>query len=507
MQLVNEQNEALKKFSTVLEERVELRKTAIEEAKNKILVTNSRVEALHRAFVAIHQAASVAEMERLVNEALGSAMGLTLTRVLFHSQSRMEQAPDRKVLASHTAPLTRGKELLGHILFARPADKTFSKDESSFLNQVGEAVSLAIDRLGKLEQSETLKGQWEATFDAILEPVSLISSDFTLVRTNRAYAERSGANPDRIIGKKCYEVLFGRTSPCENCALAKDTEVPAEAGFRLKPAQTVGGTNAIYDVFSQRIDRQLSSRRLETDLFVNLYHDVSEQLRVERQILESAKMVELGTIGSSIAHELNNPLGGMLSFIQLIKMDLKGDEPYYDDIIEMESGARRCRDIVQSLLGFTRKASSDTGDRIDLREVLEQALKITELQTRAMGIQLIVDLPKENDPILVRGDFNSLAQAIRNFLQTAQEAVSERMKKGDKTAGEIHLKVANTKSSDLEIEINDNGLGVDPTNHPGLGLTVAGQIVRDHGGSLEIRSTKGGGTTAIISLPRPVFDS
>ncbi|MES2855592.1 MAG: ATP-binding protein [Bdellovibrionota bacterium] len=524
LQLVNEQNETLKRFTSVLEERVESRKNSIEDAKNRLLVTNGRVEALHRALVAIHQAGSIAEMERLINDALSGALGLTMTRVLFHSQSRMETANglDRGIFASHSAPLTRGKELLGHIYFARPVDKPFSKDETAFLGQVGDAVSLAIDRLSKLEQSEAMKGQWEATFDAILEPVSLIASDFTLVRTNRAYADRSGESPESIIGRKCYEVLFKRTSPCEGCALADRNEKPSEAGFRLRPARTANGTNVIYDVYAQRIEKQLSSRRDEAEVYVNLYHDVSEQLRLERQILESAKMVELGTIGSSIAHELNNPLGGMLSFIQLIKMDLKGGEPYFDDIDEMEKGARRCRDIVQNLLGFTRKSSNDSGSLLDLREVLEQALKITELQTRAMGINLVVDMPAGEQPIEVRGEFNSLAQAIRNFLQNAQEAINERIKKGVKTPGEIRLRIPAVQHDQIQIEITDNGLGFDepeqdqifePTYttkdahiHPGLGLTVARQIVRDHGGSLEIRSTKGGGTTAIISLPRPVFD-
>jgi two-component system NtrC family sensor kinase len=536
LQLVNEQNEKLKKLSTDLEERVEQRKASLEEAKEKLLVTNDRVEALHRGLVAIHQATSIGEMERLVNDALKGALGLTWTRIVFQSQTRIPQLDSlaqlaKNVFVVHGAALMRGKDILGQIYFARPSTQPFTRDENGFLSQVADAVSLAIDRLTKLEQSENLKHQWEATFDAVLEPVSLITQDFTVVRINRTFADRSGAEPEKIIGRKCYEALFARTTPCENCALvAKVAKSPPQVSktaatgvdFRLKPARTAGGQSVIYDVFSQHISQQLPFKHDNSELYVNMYLDASEQMRVERQIVDSAKMAELGTIGSSIAHELNNPLGGMLSFLQLIKMDLKGDEPWFGDIDEMEKGARRCRDIVQNLLGFTRKSSTeDTIENLDLRDVIEQAVKITELQTRATGIKLTQNIPTEK--VEIRGHFNALAQTLRGFLQNAQDAIRERQTNGEKIMGEINVKLSTTDEWSI-VEIRDNGSGFDgdyqseqtsPESsdsvktdiHPGLGLSVASEIVRDHGGRLEIRSTKGGGATAIISLPRPVLDA
>ena len=526
LQLVNEQNERLKKLTADLEERVELRRKSLDEAKERLLATNDRVEAMHRALVAIHRAGSIGEMERLINDALSSALGLSWTRILFQSQARLEsQGMLGQVVAFHGVALMRGKETLGYLYFARPADSPFTRDETGFLSQIADAVSLAIDRLTKLEQSESLKQQWEATFDAIRDPVSVISEDYTLLRVNRSFADRSGTTPEKTIGRKCYETLFGRQSPCDGCAIMTSTQQAADApqagaNFRLKPMRTASGRdgNAIYEVFSQVIKLKTEASKL----FVNMYHDMSPQLSYERQIVESAKMAELGTIGSSIAHELNNPLGGMLSFLQLIKMDLKAapdsadapSETWVDDINDMELGARRCRDIVQSLLGFTRKSSQDNVELLDLQEVIEQALKITELQTRAMGITVEQDLPEE--PVMIRGQFNSLAQSIRHFLQNAQEAISERIKSGDRKAGKIEvcLKVNELGST---VEIRDNGAGFDayvgdqiydpmyttkdPHSNPGLGLTVAQQIIKDHGGVVEMNSIKGTGTTAKISLP------
>lgn len=503
LSLVNEQNDRLRKLSFELEERVEKRQKFLEDARSRLLGTNHRVEALHRALVAVHQATSIAEMERLTNEALSAALGLSWTRIILKSQSHLEPERNASLAALLNVPLMRGGDDLGRIYFARETGMAFNRDESSFLVQIADAVSLAIDRLGTLEQSETLKHQWEATFDAILDPVSLISGTYTVQRINRAFAERGGIEPEKIIGRKCHEALFGRKTPCDGCSIGSN--------FRLKPARTLGGADVTYDVFSQAI----RFKPRETDLYVNMYHDVSAQLRLEGQILERAKMAELGIIGSSIAHELNNPLGGMLSFLQLIKMDLSGDEPYYDDILEMEAGAHRCREIVKSLLGFTRKPSTEETGLIDLRDVVDQALKITELQTRAMGIQVLRETP--SSPVLLRGQFNFLAQAVRNLLQNAQEALSVSQRNRPDKVGEISI-ILSRDENGATLEIANNGSLVAPgmestarATHdasPGLGLNVAFRIIRDHGGEVEISSQPDKGTTARIFFPAqsPAFD-
>jgi two-component system, NtrC family, sensor kinase len=503
LSLVNEQNESLRKLTVELEERVKKRQDFLEDARRRLLATNHRIEALHRALVAVHRAGSLPEMERLTMEALSGALGLSWIRILFHAQTGLDRGTMPAVAALFSAALMRGRDELGRIYFARDAGESFTKDETSFLSQIADAVSLSIVRLSRLEESETLKHQWETTFDAVLDPVALLDSNYNLQRINRAFAERSGNPPEKLIGRKCYEALYGRTKPCENCA--KGTN------FRLKPARTAGGASTVYDVFSQKIQFKPTA----TQLFVNMYHDVSAQLRLERQILESAKMAELGVIGSSIAHELNNPLGGMLSFLQLIRMDLKGGEPYYEDIVEMERGALRCRDIVKNLLGFTRKSQSDEVQAVDLREVVQTAMQIIELQTRAMGIQVRTDFP--NNPVQITGQFNFLAQAIRNFLQNAQEAIGDYLRQRPGMRGEIFIRIESRAGSAV-VEISDNGVGFDPrlkeqvfdplyttkdpSRNQGLGLTVALQIIRDHGGELEISSQPDKGTTARISFPR-----
>src|SRR6185312_3827248 len=144
-----------------------------------------------------------------------------------------------------------------------------------------------------------------------------------------------------------------------------------------------------------------------------LLRDITDEIRYERRILEASKLAELGTIGSSIAHELNNPLGGMLSFLQLILMDLKKNEPYYSEIKEMEQAVLRCRDIVQNLLSFARKQDIGEFSVVDLRTVIDRSVKLIELQSKSKGIAIALAF---KEAAQIRGNINALSQALCNVL-------------------------------------------------------------------------------------------
>jgi nitrogen-specific signal transduction histidine kinase len=471
--LVREQNQKLRELYQELEDRVEKRQRFLLEARRKNFIAHTRWESLREAMLAIHQALSLGEMEKNLLTALQPTMDLQMIRILLKPQdehfARFHQDAQ---LSTFQAPLFRHQEHLGVVVFLREAQRPFHRDETDFLLRIAETVSLAIDRLTKLEQSENLKEQWQATFNAISDPVTLINDNYDIIQSNQS---------QKFVGQKCYRALFQREAPCTHCVLGKS--------FRL---DAIKGTGQIWEVHSQKA----SVDPLENHVYINLYHDVTEQIRMERKILDSARLAEIGTIGSSIAHELNNPLGGILSFVQLIKMDLKSSDSLYQDIQSMEDGVRRCKDIVQNLLGFTRDPMVDEEKDLDLRDVIDRAVKIVELQTKSRGIELKVILPSE--PCLFRGHLNLLSQALRNVLQASIDALITKAL----PQGFIEVRLDN-KPQEFQISILDNSLGSESTSS--LGLSVAGQIVHDYGGFLEISSQSRPFRVAKISLPRPVF--
>ncbi len=486
--LVREQNEKLKQLYEELEDRVQKRQNYLLETRRKTYIANARWESLREAMIAIYKSISTGDMEKNLLEVLQPTLQLESIRILLkpHDHFLTQQKRTQSSFSVYQAPLFRSQDQVGSILFIRNPQLNFQREETDFLLRVTEAVSLALDRQTKLEESETLKEQWQATFNAVSDPVALINQKYELVQTNSAFLAKSALTAEQAVGRKCHSVLFQKDSPCAHCEMGKN--------FRLD----VSKSKITYDVYSQPVPVD----PLQTTVFVNLYHDVTEQIRMERKILESARLAEIGTIGSSIAHELNNPLGGILSFVQLIKMDLKPEDPIYEDIVSMEEGVRRCKEIIQNLLGFTRNPEVDEEKDLDLREVLQRAIKIIELQTKSRGIEVKLHLPTE--PMPFTGHLNLLSQAVRNLLQSSIDAIIEKSQSQKGFQGLIELRL-DLKDSDYSFHILDNGLGLDSA--PSLSLSVAGQIIHDYGGHLEFSSRSQPFRLAQFTLPRPVFQA
>jgi two-component system NtrC family sensor kinase len=505
--LTQEQNQRLQHLSVLLEDKVKARETFLVEAREKLLQATRRTEALNRALVAIQRSLTKQEIEQHLKDALHVALGLSWTRILFRDQIFLDQVEASSIvnMAIFSAPLWRDQDLLGHIYFARDSKKPFTPDEDDFLLQVSDAVGLAIDRLMALEAIESLKQEWDSTFDSVTDALSIVDENYQIVRVNKSYAKKAQTPLENIAGRKCHEVLFHRPKPCENCHLGQS--------FDLGEVVLPDGNQAHFSVSSHSV--RLDGGKKAFALF---YRDISEEQKIQRQILESSKMAEIGTIGSSIAHEINNPLGGMIAFLQILKGEIPKEDRIFPDIVEMELAAIRCKSIVENLLAFTRKSVTSELQPASLSELIRLVGNIMELQTRGLGIQIVKELKDPDTKIQV--DANQLVQVLVNVMQNSCESIAERMAEGRRQPpGKISVRSSFTdeKKSHIKIEIVDNGVGIptpdlarvftpffttkDKTKNPGLGLSVSYQIVKEHGGQMEISSILGQSVTVLITLP------
>lgn len=473
-----------------------------QRSQKRILRVKTQVEALHEALMAVHSAQSVAEIETLLHSVLAKALDLSWVRIFLHASEHLDNQLDRiKDHALFKSTLLIGSRHLGRMVFARNHKKTFDKQERESLQQISESVALALDRLAKLDQAETLKFQWDSTFDAISEPLCLADEKFCILRTNRAFLRTTGLKLVQALGKNCFSVFCGPSAPAQ-----------LDPSLNALVVQRVIKTDPqprSYEVITQRIHL---GAKTESILLI-MFRDITEQKKIEKHIFESSKMAELGTIGSSIAHDINNPLGGMLNFLQLIKMDLKSDDVIREDIEQMERAGHRCKEIVENLLGFSRRQETGAAETVSLKKAVEQALKITELQTRSLGIQVEVNGDENGGSI--SGHFNLLSQALSHILQNAFDAVSEKLTQRPGYKGHINVDIA-TAADGVTLTIVDNGIGISPelqskilnplfstkskSQNQGLGLTLAYQIIDEHDGRLEIFSRPNVGTTVKISF-------
>lgn len=483
--LVQDQFEKLKNLTQELEDRVEKRQRYLEESRRKNLIAQFRWQTLRQATETIHESSTISEMEENLTRVLQETLNLLQVRLVLHQQNTMAQAQIvNSSFSSHRVRLFQDQDvLIGYAVFLRDLQLPFSADEKDFLQKISEAISLAIRRLNQLEITKTLREQWQATFNAILNPIALISSNYEVVQTNSAFTSRT-KNP-QTAAKKCFQLLFDRESPCPHCELGKSFRLDFQ---KPKPEN--------WEVSSQALPLGLDSEASNHRLYLNQYQDVTEKLRLETRLVQAAKLAELGIIGSSIAHELNNPLGGILSFVQMMKMDLKDDDPLKPDMEEMEKGVLRCRDIVLNLLGFTRSPITDNPQMIDLRDPLNTALSLMELQTRSVGIQIRTRIP--NQVLNVQGNPNLLSQAFTNVIQNALESVK---KLNVRSSALIEVIVLDVESW-YEVQILDNGPGQDSA--PSLQIPIAQQIFIDHQAEMEILPNRKGLRTVKILIPKMI---
>ncbi len=226
----------------------------------------------------------------------------------------------------------------------------------------------------------------------------------------------------------------------------------------------------------------------------------------ERTILKSEKLASIGRLASGIAHEINNPLTGVLTYSSLLLEDLHGT-PYAEDLEVIKSETLRCRKIVRGVLDFARENEPEK-TMADLNAVLDESLALLEKNVHFQDIEIV----RRYDPGLPRVpvDVHQLMQVVSNLAVNAADA----MPKGGRLTISTALDPA---AGRIVLEISDTGSGIKPAHMArlfepffttkekgkgtGLGLPAVYGIVRRHNGTIDVKSTVGEGTTFIIKLP------
>jgi signal transduction histidine kinase len=231
----------------------------------------------------------------------------------------------------------------------------------------------------------------------------------------------------------------------------------------------------------------------------------TQRFQYDQLTHQTEKLAALGRMAAGIAHEINNPLAGILLYSSHLSKKVDQDSPIREglDIISHETA--RCRDIIQNLLEFSRN-DKPRREPADLNNVVEQALNIVENELRLQHIRLTRHLSKELPEVLM--DANQMEQVFVNLLINAAEAIGE--------FGKIDVRSRLAADGDhLILDISDTGSGIphdilgkifEPffstkSKGTGLGLSVSYGIVQNHKGTLRVSSRPGKGTRFTISLP------
>jgi two-component system NtrC family sensor kinase len=227
----------------------------------------------------------------------------------------------------------------------------------------------------------------------------------------------------------------------------------------------------------------------------------------QNKIMESERLALIGQLAAGVAHEINNPLQGILSYSCLLVENSPADDPNRGFLEKISQQARRCRDIIRGLLDFSR----DTKPQMvscQMNSVLLESLSLLERQALFQNIMIVREIDPSLPPTIL--DPSQMQQVFMNIILNAAEAMEGR--------GTLTL-VTRTASSNgfIEIEITDTGAGISKENlekifdpffttkqvgqGTGLGLAISYGIVKKHNGNIEVRSEIGKGTSFFVRLP------
>ncbi len=238
-----------------------------------------------------------------------------------------------------------------------------------------------------------------------------------------------------------------------------------------------------------------------------------ELSEAQKELIHVERIASLGKLSSSVAHEINNPLSGILVYTKLTHKQLSSPDFYHskkDTILKnlklIEAETKRCGDIVKGLLDFSRKDREDF-ELTSLHKLVQETYNLMTHSMNIADISFHTDFRAHSDQIFCSP--NQIKQACVALLVNSSEAIHER--------GEIILRTVNPDPENIRLEIIDNGSGIAPQDLPlifepffstkqstsgiGLGLSIVHGIVENHKGKIEVNSEVGKGTTIIIVLP------
>jgi len=381
-------------------------------------------------------------------------------------------------------------------------ERRFSQEEISRAETLTHQAAIALENARLFQVVSRSQKEWETTFDAMQDCVSVHDTSGKVIRANVALARRLKTRPPKVIGKYCSELYSTAGPDGPPCG---HTESLQSEGLIVEEVELpeMGGTFQVsvgpwYD----------KNNRLAGSIHVA--KDISNEKLLQQQLIQSEKLSAIGELISGIAHELNNPLTGVMGYSQLLQMRGDLDERARDSLVKINNLATRCQKIVQNLLSFARKQKPER-TLTSVNEILDRTVELRSYELQVNNIEILLEL----DPHLPRtiADAHQLQQVFLNVITNAEQAMLEAKGRGRLT---IRTRSDSARGRVI-IEIADDGPGI-PEQHltrifdpffttkevgkgTGLGLSLSYGIIKEHAGNIYARSRLGEGSTFVIELP------
>jgi two-component system, NtrC family, sensor kinase len=371
------------------------------------------------------------------------------------------------------------------------------------------SLSLAREVEKRTAESEAQKRLIEAIVDSL--PISLyaIDREYRVVAWNRnRELGELGIARGSVLGKNVFEVLTRQPRDMLEQEFARVFESGEIERIEQETPNTKG------DIRHWVISKipMWADTTGEVSHVITVGEDVTDRVEANRAVARAEKLAAVGRLAAGVVHEINNPLATISACAESLEARLNDGEfdgsPAVDDLREylglIRSEAFRCKSITTGLLDFSRTRTSDHVT-INLADVVRSAARLLSHQKRNSDVEFRLEIA--SDLRHVSGDPGQLQQAVIALATNALDAMGD--------SGELSM-VARNDGDKVVLEVGDTGVGIPPENLPkifepffttkeigrgtGLGLAVCYGILTEHGGTLDVQSTVGTGTTFTITL-------
>ncbi|MFQ5630839.1 MAG: ATP-binding protein, partial [bacterium] len=398
-------------------------------------------------------------------------------------------------------PLVTNNRVIGVLSLGYKKQRKLSANEMQLLTAIGQQIGVAVEDVQLFHEVSQSKKDWETTFDSISDLIWVQDCDCTIRRANKAAAEIFNMKPTSLVGKKCFEIFCRSDYHAGNCPFQKmkktgEVESLEIENTHLKRSFYIS-TDPIFDAGGNVIGG------------VHIAKDITEEKHLREELQQSEKLAAVGELVAGVAHELNNPLTGVIGFSSLLLNEGLPPE-FHEDVKSILEQGERCQKIVKNLLTFARKYKPEKST-VDINSAIQSVLDIKQYELTVSNIKII----KEFDPNLpsVLADFHQVQQIFLNLVNNAQQAMVEANGRG------VLRVTTEVTGNSIRAHIVDDGPGIAPETlkkifNPffttketgrgtGLGLSICDGIIREHGGRIWVETQKGQGATFVVELPVP----
>jgi len=405
---------------------------------------------------------------------------------------------------AHFLPLKVEGGLVGCLAMGKKTDNSFLNSEDwELLTTISLPVGLAIENASLYNQAsiramelERLKDYSENIIESLTVGVAVLDQNGKVIGWNRVMEGIFSKKKPQVLGQALREVLGAKNFLA---LFPSDTQ----QDFRLLSEITMempAGRKRIFDIAkTPLLDNMMSPYGT-----IIVFEDITEKIHLQQQLVTSEKLASIGLLSAGVAHEINTPLTGISSYIQLLQK--KMTDSHYSQILgKIEAQTERVTKIIKNLLNFARNPSDSAFHKVNIVDNLQEIISLIDYKLKAMNINLALNLTPVK---LIWAQSERLQQVFINIIINAIDAMPN--------GGTLKIDTYE-EADEVVVKIADTGPGIKKQHLPhifdpffttkgigkgtGLGLSISYAIIKEHEGHIAVESEAGKGTCFTIFIP------